>query len=170
MYNMPVQMTYGEPKAGMPGLLVDRANYGAVTRSNGVETGKLLFGLGVVQGEEPGKNVVLPKADSTAAQFEGVVMYSANVEMDREGKVYLEQGQIIDICQHGKLWVQVTDDAEPAYGVPVYLIADGTDAGKFASSAPAGEDGAAAIAVKAKFLGEAEDGLAPAKFYDMPQA
>ena len=29
--NMAVQMNYGEPKAGMPGGLVDRSNYSAVT-------------------------------------------------------------------------------------------------------------------------------------------
>lgn len=83
--NMAVQMNYGEPKAGMPGGLVDRSNYSAVTRRNGADTGKMLFGLGVVQGEEPGTDIALPATGATAAKFEGVTMYSANVEMDDEG-------------------------------------------------------------------------------------
>ena len=50
MSNMAVQMNYGEPSRGMPGLLYDRANYDAVTRRNSAEDGKLFFGCGVVQG------------------------------------------------------------------------------------------------------------------------
>lgn len=37
MSNMAVQMNYGEPSRGMPGLLYDRANYDAVTRRNSAE-------------------------------------------------------------------------------------------------------------------------------------
>ena len=60
MSNMAVQMNYGEPSRGMPGLLYDRANYDAVTRRNSAEDGKLFFGCGVVQGGEPGKDITLP--------------------------------------------------------------------------------------------------------------
>ena len=60
MSNMAVQMNYGEPSRGMPGLLYDRANYDAVTRRNSAEDGKLFFGCGVVQGAEPGKDITLP--------------------------------------------------------------------------------------------------------------
>ena len=163
--NMAVQMNYSEPKAGMPGSLVDRSNYSAVTRRNGADTGKMLFGLGVVQGEEPGTDIALPAAGATAAKFEGVTMYSANVEMDDEGKVKLPKGGVLDVLQAGKVYVQVADDAEPAYGKAVYLIISGDDAGKFTAVTSA-----TAVAVKAKFLGAADDGLAPAQFYDMPQA
>ena len=145
--NMAVQMNYGEPKAGMPGGLVDRSNYSAVTRRNGADTGKMLFGLGVVQGEEPGTDIALPATGATAAKFEGVTMYSANVEMDDEGKVKLPKGGVLDVLQ------------------AVYLIISGDDAGKFTAVTSA-----TAVAVKAKFLGAADDGLAPAQFYDMPQA
>ena len=82
MNNMAVQMNYGEPSRGMPGLLYDRANYDAVTRRNSAEDGKLFFGCGVVQGAEPGKDITLPATGATAEKFEGVVMYSANTEMD----------------------------------------------------------------------------------------
>lgn len=78
MSNMAVQMNYGEPSRGMPGLLYDRANYDAVTRRNSAEDGKLFFGCGVVQGAEPGKDITLPATGATAEKFEGVVMYSAN--------------------------------------------------------------------------------------------
>lgn len=121
-------MNYGEPKAGMPGGLVDRSNYSAVTRRNGADTGKMLFGLGVVQGEEPGTDIALPATGATAAKFEGVTMYSANVEMDDEGKVKLPKGGVLDVLQAGKVYVQVADDADPAYGKAVYLIISGDDA------------------------------------------
>ena len=85
MSNMAVQMNYGEPSRGMPGLLYDRANYDAVTRRNSAEDGKLFFGCGVVQGAEPGKDITLPATGVTAEKFEGVVMYSANTEMDDDG-------------------------------------------------------------------------------------
>ena len=87
MSNMAVQMNYGEPSRGMPGLLYDRANYDAVTRRNSAEDGKLFFGCGVVQGAEPGKDIALPATGATAEKFEGVVMYSANTEMDDDGAV-----------------------------------------------------------------------------------
>ena len=123
MSNMAVQMNYGEPSRGMPGLLYDRANYDAVTRRNSAEDGKLFFGCGVVQGAEPGKDITLPATGATAEKFEGVVMYSANTEMDDDGAVLLRKGQILDVCQTGKMWVQLADQAEPAYGQPVYLQA-----------------------------------------------
>ena len=93
MSNMAVQMNYGEPSRGMPGLLYDRANYDAVTRRNSAEDGKLFFGCGVVQGAEPGKDITLPATGATAEKFEGVVMYSANTEMDDDGAVLLRKGQ-----------------------------------------------------------------------------
>lgn len=96
--NMAVQMNYGEPSRGIPGLLYDRANYEAVTRRNGADDGKMLFGLGVVQGTEPGKDITLPATGATVDKFEGVVMYSANTEMDDDGAVLLHKGQILDVC------------------------------------------------------------------------
>ena len=56
MSNMAVQMNYGEPSRGMPGLLYDRANYDAVTRRNSAEDGKLFFGCGARQGHHPSCN------------------------------------------------------------------------------------------------------------------
>ena len=79
--SMAVQTTYGEPSRGMPGMLYDRADYTAVTRRNGADTGKLFFGCGVVQGTDPGREIALPATGARADKFEGVVMYSANVEI-----------------------------------------------------------------------------------------
>ena len=69
-----------------------------------------------MQGAEPGKDIALPTTGATADKFEGVVMYSANVEMDDDGAVLLRKNQIVDVCQSGKLWVQLVDSVEPAYG------------------------------------------------------
>ena len=156
--NMAVQMNYGEPSRGIPGLLYDRANYEAVTRRNGADDGKMFFGLGVVQGAEPGKDITLPATGATVDKFEGVVMYSANTEMDDGGAVLLHKGQILDVCQSGKLWVQLVDSVEPAYGQPVYLVTTGTDAGKFTPTKGTN------LAVKARFIGAAVNGIAPAQF------
>lgn len=163
--SMAVQTTYGEPSRGMPGMLYDRADYTAVTRRNGADTGKLFFGCGVVQGTDPGREIALPATGATADKFEGVVMYSANVEMDDYGAVRLEKNQILDVCQAGKLWVQLTDSAEPKYGDAVYLVITGDDAGKFTPTAVKDTN----IAIKARFLGSAVNGIAPAQFYDVPQ-
>lgn len=119
---MAVQMNYGEPSRGIPGLLYDRANYEAVTRRNGADDGKMFFGLGVVQGAEPGKDITLPATGATVDKFEGVVMYSANTEMDDGGAVLLHKGQILDVCQSGKLWVQLVDSVEPAYPLSACLV------------------------------------------------
>ena len=161
--SMAVQMNYGEPSRGMPGLLYDRSDYEAVTRRNNEETGKLFFGCGVVQGEEAGRDIALPASGATADKFEGVVMYSANVEMDDDGNVKLEKNHILDVCQSGKLWVQLADEAEPAYGQPVYLIVEGEDVGKFTPTKGTN------LAIKARFLSGAVNGIAPAQFYDVPQ-
>jgi hypothetical protein len=158
MSNMAVQMNYGEPSRGMPGGLYDRAEYEAVTRRNSAEDEALCFGYGVVQGAEPGKDIALPATDVTADKFEGVVMYSANVEMDDDGAVLLRKNQIVDVCQSGKLWVQLVDSVEPAYGQPVYLVTTGTDAGKFTPTKGTN------LAVKARFIGAAVNGIAPAQF------
>ena len=88
--------------------------YEAVTRRNSAEDKALCFGYGVVQGAEPGKDIALPATDATADKFEGVVMYSANVEMDDDGAVLLRKNQIVDVCQSGKLWVQLVDSVWPA--------------------------------------------------------
>lgn len=158
--NMAVQMNYGEPSRGIPGLLYDRANYEAVTRRNGADDGKMFFGLGVVQGAEPGKDITLPATGATVDKFEGVVMYSANTEMDDGGAVLLHKGQILDVCQSGKLWVQLVDSVEPAYGQPVYLVIAGDDAGKFTPTKDTN------LAVKARFIGAAQNGIAPAQFVE----
>lgn len=158
--NMAVQMNYGEPSRGIPGLLYDRANYEAVTRRNGADDGKMFFGLGVVQGAEPGKDITLPATGATVDKFEGVVMYSANTEMDDGGAVLLHKGQILDVCQSGKLWVQLVDSVEPAYGQPVYLVIAGDDAGKFTPTKGTN------LTVKARFIGAAQNGIAPAQFVE----
>ena len=116
MSNMAVQMNYGEPSRGMPGGLYDRAEYEAVTRRNSAEDKALCFGYGVVQGAEPGKDIALPATGATADKFEGVVMYSANVEMDDDGAVLLRKNQIVDVGQAGKLGVELVASVARSLG------------------------------------------------------
>lgn len=56
------------------------------------------------------------------------------------------------------MWVQLADQAEPAYGQPVYLVIAGDDAGKFTPTKGTN------LAVKARFIGAAQNGIAPAQF------
>jgi len=49
---------------------------------------------------------------------------------------------------------------EPAYGQPVYLVITGDDAGKFTPTKGTN------LAVKARFIGAAQNGIAPAQFVE----
>lgn len=52
------------------------------------------------------------------------------------------------------------DSVEPAYGQPVYLVIAGDDAGKFTPTKGTN------LAVKARFIGAAQNGIAPAQFVE----
>ncbi len=149
----------------MSGILYDRADYTAVTRRNGADTGKLFFGCGVVQGTDPGREIALPATGATADKFEGVAVYGANVEMDDYGAVRLEKNQILDVCQAGKLLGALPDSSTRSTAMRCIFVVTGDDAGKFTSTASKDTN----IAIKARFLGAAVNGIAPAQFYDVPQ-
>ena len=85
-------------------------------------------------------------------------IYSERVKAGTGWMHTLRKGQILDVCQTGKMWVQLADQAEPAYGQPVYLVITGDDAGKFTPTKGTN------LAVKARFIGAAQNGIAPAQF------
>lgn len=145
---MSAQTEYGlRMGTGSAGGFVDASRHEVESRGNAADDGEMLFGLGAVTGDEPGKNVTLPDSDSAASDFEGVTVNSHRHEQDRDGKVTLRKGETVGVMRKGRIYARVTEDSDPAYGDAVYLVTDGDDAGKFT------EDSSAGIAVSGVFLG-----------------
>ncbi len=85
---MSVQTTYGYATSkGIAGGIYDMYHYQVDSRFNEEPNGVLRFGVGVVAGSLPGSNVTLPTAESTAADFEGVVVNGFDRQQDLEGKL-----------------------------------------------------------------------------------
>jgi hypothetical protein len=155
------------------GLLRDTAPHTIVARANGEATPgaqgtpvAVLFGYGVVVGNNPGKDAKLPVVGSTAAQFEGVVVAGIK-PMDLEGNIALDPTYTLSVLKWGRVWVRVADGLTINYGDAVCLVNSGTDAGKFTNSS------SGAIAINAKFIGGAETGgqslsgtIAPIEVYN----
>lgn len=161
------QLSYGYSiPAGVAGGIYGLEHYDIVARLNDEATGKMKFGVGVVQGAKAGNSVKLPVADSTVAQFEGVVVYTANRELTYEGATNLRKGTPLSVMNYGKVWVRVGESASVAYGADAYLIVDGDEAGCFTTS----EDAATKVAVKGRFITEVTDGLAVVELFNSKNA
>lgn len=156
---MSVQKTYGFANGrGIAGGIYDMFHYPVETRFNEEDNGVLRFGVGVVRGSIPGSNVLLPTEESTAADFEGVVVNGFSNQQDLEGKVFIMNNQNIGVMRQGKIWVRVAEDEAPAYGDAVYMVAEGEEAGFFGTEGD--------IAINARFIGAANNGLAPIELFD----
>lgn len=164
---MSAQTRYGHSTpVGAAGGIVDLAAHVIDTFLNEEDTGKMKFGIGVVQGSKPGVNIALPTAEATPAVFEGVTTNNRTTEYDLEGKLSVRQGAAVGVMRYGKIYGRVAEGVEPEYGDSVYLIIEGDEAGCFTNVAPAvktvkegdeeepatTETDPAVIAVKARFL------------------
>lgn len=146
---MSAQNRYGyKTPIGAAGGIVDIAPYAIDTFLNEEETGKMKFGLGVVQGSKPGINVALPATGATAAKFDGITVNNRTTEFDVEGKLALRKGASVGVMRHGRVYARVATGVEPAYGETAYLIISGDEAGCFTNAS-----GEGAIAIKGRFLG-----------------
>lgn len=158
---MSVQTSYGFgfPK-GVAGGLFDLSAHEVSTRqSEGVG---VTFGVGVVVGTNKGTDVKLPTADSTADQFEGVVVHnSVMAELDMNNKLNIGEKRTVGCLHHGKIWVKTGENAAPAYKEKVYLIVEGEEAGLFTTSA----DTATKVELNARYLGVTDTGIANAEFF-----
>lgn len=162
---MSVQTTYGFATGrGIAGGIYDMYHYPVDSRFNEEANGVLRFGVGVVPGTIPGSNVKLPTAESTAAQFEGVIVNGFDRQQDLEGKVRIMNNQNVGVMRHGRIWVVLATDAEPVYGDAVHMIVEGDEAGCFATTG--------GVALAGRFIGSAQDGLAPVELFgtDAPAA
>lgn len=160
---MSVQMSYGySTPRGIAGGLYDQSPYVVDSRLNEADNGKLLFGMGVVQGTVPGVNINLPAAGATAATFEGIVVNGFNQQHDLEGKISLNQNQGVGILREGRIWARLAADVEPSYGDDVYLIISGDEAGLFTDTAAEGTT----LKLNAKFIaGKGTGAVAPVALY-----
>lgn len=155
---MSVQTKYTyKTGRGLPGGIYDMYHYPVDSRFNEEKNGVLRFGVGVVPGTLPGSNIKLPTADSTAADFEGVVVNGFDRQQDLEGKVFILNNQNIGVMRRGRIWVRVTADAKPAYGGALHMVTSGADVGCFATTG--------GLEIPGRFLGPAQDGVAPVELY-----
>ena len=146
---------------GVAGGIVDLAPYAIDTFLNEEETGKMKFGLGVIQGTTAGKQVKLPA--SAEGKFEGVTTNNLTTEYDLEGKIHVRKGVAIGVMRYGRIYVRVADQKTPKYGDPLYVVATGAEAGYFTT------DAASNIEVAGRFLGTVSDGIAEAELFNAPQ-
>jgi len=120
--------------------------------------------MGAVRGDEPGQNIVLPTATSTAKDFEGVVL-TTQMELGVEGEQRNPTTRMMNVLESGKAWVLIPEGVEPEYGDALFLIVDGDNVGRFTNEA----DGDNTIALKGRFIGEVDNGeIAPIHLYNMP--
>lgn len=145
---MSAQTRYGysTPK-GHAGGIYDLAPYAVDSFINEAETGVLKFGMGVVQGSNPGHNINVPAAGATAAKFEGIATNNRTTEYDVEGKLTVRNGAPVGVMRYGRIYGRIAADVEPAPGEAVYLIVSGDEAGCFTNA-----KSDTAVAIKARFL------------------
>jgi hypothetical protein len=156
------QLTYGaQTPRGIAGSLVDLSSHNIDSRCNAeTEWGALRFGMGVVQGDLPGKNVNVPTESATVSTFEGICMTGFTTEHDLTGKVAIRPDETVGVLRQGRAWGLVSEDSEPAYATPVYLIKSGDDAGKFTTVADEN------LAIGGLFIGEKNtQSIAPIELY-----
>ena len=146
---MGAQTRYGfHTPLGAAGGIVDLAPYAIDTFINSEETGKLKFGLGVVQGKAPGQNIAIPTADG---KFEGITVNNRTTEYDLEGNLSIRKGASVGVMRYGRVYARVAKDKKPKYGEPALLITSGDEAGCFTNEA--GEN---AVEINGRFLGEVD--------------
>lgn len=158
---MSVQTSYtNATPRGIAGGLYDLSNHMVDSRRYN-DTARLQFGTGVMIGENPGEDVAKPKAASTAADFEGIVMNGGTTEQTMTGEVYVMAGQTVSVMRYGRIWVRISPEAHPAYGKDAFLVTDGEQKGKFTTS----DDSATKIAVPMRFIGGRDNSIVPAELY-----
>ena len=92
---------------------------------------ELNFGLAVMVGTLEGVQVKLPTSGTTKDKIEGVVLYGANTEQDKDGNIVLAKGTTVSVMKKGKIWVRIATAANVTAGKSAYVVLNGEDAGKF---------------------------------------
>lgn len=115
-------INHGVAYAGQPADLQLRNK---VSKLN--QTGvSIAYGKGLVTEDE--QSAMLPTTDSTAAGFNGVLVYELN-RARQDGETGAPTGYDMTLLTEGVIWVKVLDSVEK--DAPVYLRVGATDAGDF---------------------------------------
>ena len=158
---MAVQTKYNWTTGrGIAGGLVDLTPHIIDTFINEEDTGVLKPGLGVMAGTTPGKQIKVFKTGGTPV-FEGVVNNNRTTQYDLDGKLRMYKGSGVGVVRWGRVYVLVEPDVTIAYGDGLFIIGAGDNAGKFTNT----DNSSANPAVPGRFLGPAENGIAPVEIY-----
>jgi len=131
-----VQTTYArDHAAGMAGLLSDLRD--AVVESYSAEgTAGIGFGLAVVAGTDPDRQVKLPTGEGLV--FRGITLHEYAQEQQADGTVEYAEGDTVNVGRRCRAWVRtagsVTRDQK------AFFIISGADAGKFSNADDASTD------------------------------
>jgi len=146
---MSAQTRYGyNTPMGHAGGIVDLAPYAVDSFINEAANGIMKFGMGVVQGENPGHGINVPAAGATVDKFEGIATNNRTTEYNMDGELSVRKGASVGVMRYGRIYGRIAADVEPAYGEAVHLIVSGDEAGCFTNAEAEGTT----IAIKARFL------------------
>ena len=159
--NMRLDYSY-QARLGVPGTLYDISPHAIDSRLNDESTiDAMQFGIGVFQGDSPGKTVRKPIAGDALATFEGISMGSQTTSMDMQGERYIRPQQTIGVLRWGRAWVRIVPGRIIQYGDPLFLITSGINAGLFTNEATNN------LAINAMFIGElGTSDVAPVEVYN----
>ena len=149
---------------GVAGALVDISPKSIDSRVNSeTVVDKMLFGMGVVVGDNPGVDVHVPTAANAAGDFEGVLLTGYTQQMTMAGDVHVYPKQTVGVLRWGRAWARVADGVTPAYNDPLYLIITGPEAGLFTNDSGSGAN----LAINGRFYGELGSGnIAPVEIHN----
>ena len=155
--------TYQTPK-GVAGALVDISPYSIDSRTNAeTKIDAMLFGMGAMQGETPGVNVLVPTDSMTGELFEGVVMTGYTQQMTIGGEIHIYPAQTVGVLRWGRAWARVVDGVSPVYGDALFLVKTGADAGLFTND----DGGGSNLAINGRFYGGLGNGnVAPVEIHN----
>jgi len=153
---MSGQLSYNyQPPLGIAGTLTDINNRSIDSFLNGeANPYAMKYGMGVVQGNNPGKDVLIPTASSEAAIFEGIAMSNLTTQQTMDGKVLVRSGETIGVLRWGRAWARIVPGLTIDREDPVYLIITGLDAGYFTNV----DGDADTISIKGTFTGKVGTG------------
>ena len=161
---MQTSYSYNTP-IGAAGGIVDLAPHYIRSFINEAANGAILFGMGVTAGTNAGHGVKLPATGDTAAAFEGIVTNRRTTELDLEGNLTLRNKCALGVMRYGVIYALVADSVTPAYGDAAYLLISGNQAGYFTNTS-----GNNTVAVKGRFLGGVDNGVAIVELFNQAQA
>ena len=160
-----MQLSYNyNTQLGAAGGIVDLAPHYIASFTNEATTGAMHFGMGVVAGSAAGNGVAIPASDSTAADFEGIVTNRRTTELDLEGNLSLRNKCALGVMRYGVIYALLAEGATPEYGDALYMVKTGADAGKFTDSSTS------TVAIKGRFLGGADNGIAIVELFNQAQS